>query len=104
MHQSGCCLLTGHQQPHRRRRHHHRQQQVMDIEDMDPEHEMLMDQDSLDYLPAPTVTSITTVAKHQNQVLDWHHQVNLMGEKCQNIRIHVCELCTNPILVYGRLV
>ena len=70
---------------------------------MDVEEDLLLT-DPLDFLPTPTVTALTCVPKHQNQVLQWHHQVNLIGEKCPNPRIHVCDSCQHPILVYGRLV
>lgn len=67
-------------------------------------HDYDMDDKALEFLPTPTVTCLTSVSKHQNQPLFWHHQVNLMGEKCPNPRIHLCDSCQEPILVYGRLV
>ena len=68
----------------------------------EPDEELLLDTDALDaFLPTPSITSIP---KHQNQPLQWHHRVQLIGEKCPNARIHVCDSCRQPILVYGRLV
>lgn len=58
----------------------------------------------MDELMRPAVTSMISVPKHQNEVLSWHHEVHLVGEKCPNPRIHTCDSCHQPILIYGRLV
>lgn len=34
--------------------------------------------------------------------LSWNHKVNLIGEKVLNPRLHLCEICQQPILIYGR--
>lgn len=34
--------------------------------------------------------------------ISWNHRVNLIGEKVMNPRVHICELCQQPILIYGR--
>lgn len=39
----------------------------------------------------------------EDEELDWSHKVLLVGEKVQNPMIHICEICTLPILIYGRL-
>jgi len=44
------------------------------------------------------------VPLHNNQPLQWDHRVNLMGEKCPNPRIHLCDKCNQPVLIYGRMV
>lgn len=84
---------------------HFIKQEPLDEDDLplDPD-DSYLHHDALDFLPTPTVTSITSVPKHQNQALQWDHKVNLMGEKCPNPRIHLCDSCQQPILVYGRLV
>ena len=43
-------------------------------------------------------------ALHGNEPLNWKYKVNLIGEKVVNPRIHCCERCLLPILVYGRMV
>lgn len=65
-----------------------------------------MDEDEhiLDEILPPAMTTLTTTPIHNNQSLSWEHKVNLVGEKCPNPRIHVCESCNLPILIYGRLV
>jgi hypothetical protein len=50
------------------------------------------------------MTPAISVPKHQNEPLSWHHQVQLIGDKCPNPRIHTCDACNQPILIYGRLV
>lgn len=63
------------------------------------------DQDlsEIEFVPPP-VTAIVGLPVHQGEILEWDHEVVLIGNKCPNPRIHVCESCDNPILVYGRLV
>lgn len=41
---------------------------------------------------------------HKNEPLNWKYKVNLIGEKVVNPRIHCCDKCMGPILVYGRMV
>ncbi|CAG2175203.1 unnamed protein product, partial [Oppiella nova] len=40
---------------------------------------------------------------HRNEALNWKYKVNLIGEKVVNPRIHCCDKCLLPILVYGRM-
>ncbi|XP_015792953.1 uncharacterized protein LOC107369503 [Tetranychus urticae] len=44
------------------------------------------------------------VPLHNNKPLTWNHKVNLIGDKCPSPRIHICEKCERPILLYGRLI
>jgi len=39
----------------------------------------------------------------EDEELDWSHKVLFVGEKVQNPMIHICEKCSLPILVYGRV-
>ncbi|XP_052212330.1 E3 ubiquitin-protein ligase Hakai-like isoform X2 [Dreissena polymorpha] len=41
---------------------------------------------------------------HQNKKLKWDHKVNLLGEKVVDPLIHCCEMCSLPILIYGRMI
>jgi len=41
---------------------------------------------------------------HRNEALNWKYKVNLIGEKVVNPRIHCCDKCLLPILVYGRMI
>lgn len=34
----------------------------------------------------------------------WSNKVNLIGEKVYKPKIHFCERCSKPILIYGRLI
>lgn len=39
-----------------------------------------------------------------SQSIQWKNKVNLVGEKIINPKIHICDDCNKPILVYGRMV
>eukprot|EP00794_Sanderia_malayensis_P006258 gene6258-6977_t len=41
--------------------------------------------------------------KNNGKEVDWNHKIMAVGEKVQDPLIHICENCTLPILVYGRL-
>lgn len=43
---------------------------------------------------------------HSNglQTITWSNKVNLIGEKVYKPKIHFCEHCNKPILIYGRLI
>ncbi|XP_060570257.1 E3 ubiquitin-protein ligase Hakai-like isoform X1 [Ruditapes philippinarum] len=41
---------------------------------------------------------------HHNKKLRWDHKVNLLGEKVVDPLIHCCEICSLPILIYGRMI
>ncbi|CAG2110707.1 unnamed protein product, partial [Medioppia subpectinata] len=56
---------------------------------------------------APSMTPfVSPSAKplHRNEALNWKYRVNLIGEKVVNPRIHCCDKCLLPILVYGRMI
>ncbi|GAB6020047.1 hypothetical protein CHUAL_002794 [Chamberlinius hualienensis] len=58
-------------------------------------------------LEAPTFTTIdraTTEPIHNNSKLRWDHKVSLIGAKVLNPAIHVCNICSLPILLYGRMI
>ena len=46
----------------------------------------------------------TSKALLGNEPQNWKYKVNLIGEKVVNPRIHCCDKCLLPILVYGRMV
>ncbi|XP_066922363.1 E3 ubiquitin-protein ligase Hakai-like [Clytia hemisphaerica] len=39
----------------------------------------------------------------EDEELDWSHTVMFIGDKVQDPMIHMCEKCSLPILIYGRL-
>lgn len=39
-----------------------------------------------------------------SQSIQWKNKVNLVGDKIINPKIHICDECNKPILVYGRMV
>jgi len=41
---------------------------------------------------------------HDNKPLNWNHKINLIGEKSIEQRVHLCDICAEPILYYGRLI
>jgi hypothetical protein len=47
---------------------------------------------------------LTKVPLHSGKPLTWNHKVNLIGEKCPNPHIHLCDTCQMPILQYGRMI
>lgn len=65
-----------------------------------------VDSSSDSELTSPSISFVNTSSKllHQNAPLNWEFKVNLIGEKVVNPRIHCCDKCELPILVYGRMV
>lgn len=56
-------------------------------------------------LEAPTFTTLDRSATLQTiNSLDWDHKLNLIGMKMVNATIHTCEICQQPILIYGRMI
>ena len=54
-------------------------------------------------LEAPTFTTLDRGPPAPMLQLDWDHPVSLIGEKVPSPRIHICEICDKPILIYGRM-
>lgn len=59
---------------------------------------------SLTSNPMSFVSHSSTIPLHKSEPLNWKYRVNLIGEKVVNPRIHCCEKCQLPILVYGRMI
>ena len=38
------------------------------------------------------------------QELKWDYRVNFVGRAVQDPLLHICEICSLPILIYGRMV
>ena len=38
------------------------------------------------------------------QELKWDHRVNFVGRAVQDPLLHICEICSLPVLIYGRMV
>ncbi|KAK3602944.1 hypothetical protein CHS0354_039362 [Potamilus streckersoni] len=58
-----------------------------------------------DILDTPIFKSMETGEPfHQSQRLRWDHKVHLLGEKVVDPLIHCCEICSLPILIYGRMI
>ncbi|XP_054168363.1 E3 ubiquitin-protein ligase Hakai-like isoform X2 [Oppia nitens] len=58
-------------------------------------------------LPSHSISSFVNPGAnplHGKEELNWKYRVNLIGEKVVNPRIHCCEKCLLPILVYGRMI
>ncbi len=36
--------------------------------------------------------------------LRWDYKVNLIGRAVQDPLLHICEICSLPVLIYGRMV
>ncbi|RWS10565.1 E3 ubiquitin-protein ligase Hakai-like protein, partial [Dinothrombium tinctorium] len=49
-------------------------------------------------------TSSRIVPIHGSEAISWKNKVTLIGEKCPNPRIHLCDKCKEPILLYGRMI
>lgn len=63
------------------------------------------DQDcDISSLEAPTFTTLDRGPPAPMLRLSWDHRVNLIGEKVLSPRIHICDACNKPILIYGRMV
>lgn len=63
------------------------------------------DQDcDISSLEAPTFTTLDRGPPAPMLRLSWDHPVNLIGEKVLSPRIHICDTCNKPILIYGRMV
>lgn len=62
-------------------------------------------------LPTPSISTqlftatprSNSVPLHENKPLNWSHKINLIGEKTLEQRVHLCDICKEPILHYGRL-
>jgi E3 ubiquitin-protein ligase Hakai len=56
-------------------------------------------------LEAPSFTTMQRNIPQQVILrLNWDHKVNLIGEKVLNPMIYVCDQCSKPILIYGRMI
>ena len=44
------------------------------------------------------------VTVRTGQDLKWDYTVNLIGRGVQDPLMHICEICSLPILIYGRMV
>ncbi|XP_064084279.1 E3 ubiquitin-protein ligase Hakai-like isoform X1 [Macrobrachium nipponense] len=63
------------------------------------------DQDcDISSLEAPTFTTLDRGPPAPMLRLTWDHPVNLIGEKVLSPRIHICDSCNKPILIYGRMI
>ncbi|KAK7024219.1 Zinc ion binding [Halocaridina rubra] len=63
------------------------------------------DQDcDISSLEAPTFTTLDRGPPAPMLRLTWDHPVNLIGEKVLSPRIHICDACNKPILIYGRMI
>ncbi|XP_053632115.1 E3 ubiquitin-protein ligase Hakai isoform X3 [Cherax quadricarinatus] len=63
------------------------------------------DQDcDISSLEAPTFTTLDRGPPAPMLRLSWDHPVNLIGEKVLSPRIHICDACNKPILIYGRMI
>lgn len=68
-------------------------------------HSIPDDQDcDISSLEAPTFTTLDRGPPAPMLRLSWDHPVNLIGEKVLSPRIHICDTCNKPILIYGRMV
>ncbi|KAL7645442.1 UNVERIFIED_CONTAM: hypothetical protein RMT77_003828 [Armadillidium vulgare] len=55
-------------------------------------------------LEAPTFTTLDRGPPAPMLQLTWNHPVTLIGEKVLSPRIHSCDTCNKPILIYGRMI
>ncbi|RWS19032.1 hypothetical protein B4U80_01190, partial [Leptotrombidium deliense] len=59
----------------------------------------------MDFESLPFVGSATSsVLPLRGNEHVWKNKVLLIGEKCPNPRIHLCDKCKQPILLYGRMI
>lgn len=71
----------------------------------DPPKAKQYDQDcDISSLEAPTFTTLDRGPPAPMLRLSWDHPVNLIGEKVLSPRIHICDSCNKPILIYGRMI
>lgn len=55
----------------------------------------------------PRLQLTATGAKKPHSSADelrWDHKVNLIGRPIKDPLLHICEVCSLPILIYGRMV
>ena len=59
----------------------------------------------------PTVPVVPTVlvgetmrSQGSGQELKWDHRLNLIGRAMKDPLLHLCEICSLPVLIYGRMV
>ena len=59
----------------------------------------------------PTVPVVPTVvvgetkrSQSSGQELKWDHRPNLIGRAMKDPLLHLCEICSLPVLIYGRMV
>lgn len=55
-------------------------------------------------LEAPVFTTLQRGPPEPMLRLDWSHRATLIGEKVLNPMIYCCDICSKPILIYGRMV
>ncbi|CAB3243705.1 unnamed protein product [Arctia plantaginis] len=55
-------------------------------------------------LEAPVFTTLTRGPPEPMLRLDWSHRATLIGEKVLNPMIYCCDICSKPILIYGRMI
>ncbi|CAG5058618.1 unnamed protein product [Parnassius apollo] len=55
-------------------------------------------------LEAPVFTTIQRGPPEPMLRLDWSHRATLIGEKVLNPMIYCCDICSKPILIYGRMI
>ena len=53
----------------------------------------------------PTVLVGETMrSQGSGQELKWDHRLNLIGRAMKDPLLHLCEICSLPVLIYGRMV
>ncbi|XP_050342656.1 E3 ubiquitin-protein ligase Hakai isoform X3 [Nymphalis io] len=55
-------------------------------------------------LEAPVFTTLQRGPPEPMLRLDWSHRATLIGEKVLNPMIYCCDICSKPILIYGRMI
>ncbi|KPM07552.1 hypothetical protein QR98_0060490 [Sarcoptes scabiei] len=50
------------------------------------------------------ISPLSTLPFVQSNKMQWKNRANLVGEKILNPSIHICEECSKPILIYGRMI
>ena len=56
-------------------------------------------------LPQPVVPVVgTKQSQNSRQELKWDHKLNLIGRPVKDPLLHICEICSLPVLIYGRMV
>ncbi|XP_063613388.1 E3 ubiquitin-protein ligase Hakai-like isoform X2 [Penaeus indicus] len=75
------------------------------VDENEPPKAKQYDQDcDISSLEAPTFTTLDRGPPAPMLRLSWDHPVNLIGEKVLSPRIHICDTCNKPILIYGRMI